>query len=103
MPPGNARTISKEAGSLLKGAGIAWAGSKPVSRRLVTRFRAKREHFLPGSQGHNLALTVLYVPYSLNLEGPGAARAVGQHVCDVVIVHQVFSIEPPVGGKKKQS
>ena len=35
------------------------------------RFRAKREHLgrvqglLPESQGHNLALTVLYVPYSL--------------------------------------
>ena len=36
------------------------------------RVRAKREHlqifhgFLPESQGQNLALTVLYVPYSLD-------------------------------------
>ena len=50
--------------------------------------------------GQNLALTVLCVPNSLDLEGPGAARAVCQHVRDVVIVHQVLGLEPPVEEKK---
>ena len=42
------------------------------ARGTRNRFRAKREHrkrvhgFLPESQGQNLVLTVLYVPYSLD-------------------------------------
>ena len=86
MPPGRVARISHD----------AWLPASERSGNTLKIFQG----LLPENQNQNLALTVLYVPYSLDLEGAGAARAVGEHVRDVVIVHQVLSLEPPVEKKK---
>ena len=64
---------------------------------LPFRFQAKKEHLarfkrhLPGGQGQNLALTVLYVPYSLDSDEGGGDGVVPRDFCLTESVYTVVS------------